>query len=346
MSQEICQFYKSNYELCNMNYDVFNGDADGICALHQLRMAEPREAELVTGVKRDIKLLARLVKKSVTDADITVLDISMDSNKEDLLSLLSGGNRFCYVDHHFAGDIPDSPQLHATIDPSADICTGLIVDKLLGGRYKAWAVVAAFGDNLYDAGRQAAEDLDISSKELAILQELGELMNYNGYGRIVSDLHYSPEALYKAVQPFNNPIVFYNTSEVLARLKDGFTNDMARARAIEPHSETEAGRVFLMPNETWSRRVAGVFSNEKAREKTNKANALLVDNGDGSYLVSVRAPLENKQGAVDLCRRFPTGGGREAAAGINALPADQVEDFLKAFHTQWLPEDKGQKTDE
>jgi len=33
-------------------YDVFNGDADGICALHQLRLAEPREATLVTGVKR------------------------------------------------------------------------------------------------------------------------------------------------------------------------------------------------------------------------------------------------------------------------------------------------------
>ena len=41
-----------------MYYDVFNGDADGICALHQLRLAEPRPtAELVTGVKRDIRLL-------------------------------------------------------------------------------------------------------------------------------------------------------------------------------------------------------------------------------------------------------------------------------------------------
>jgi hypothetical protein len=32
------------------NYDVFNGDADGICALVQLRNADPRDAELVTGV--------------------------------------------------------------------------------------------------------------------------------------------------------------------------------------------------------------------------------------------------------------------------------------------------------
>ena len=38
--------------------DVFNGDADGLCALHQLRLAEPlADAQLVTGVKRDIALL-------------------------------------------------------------------------------------------------------------------------------------------------------------------------------------------------------------------------------------------------------------------------------------------------
>jgi len=40
-----------------IHFDVFNGDADGICALTQLRNAQPREAELITGVKRDINLL-------------------------------------------------------------------------------------------------------------------------------------------------------------------------------------------------------------------------------------------------------------------------------------------------
>ena len=30
--------------------DVFNGDADGICALQQIRLAEPGESVLVTGV--------------------------------------------------------------------------------------------------------------------------------------------------------------------------------------------------------------------------------------------------------------------------------------------------------
>ena len=39
---------------------VFNGDADGLCALQQLHLADPGDAILVTGVKRDIGLLARV----------------------------------------------------------------------------------------------------------------------------------------------------------------------------------------------------------------------------------------------------------------------------------------------
>ena len=38
------------------DFDVFNGDADGLCALHQLRLAAPREATLVTGVNASIRV--------------------------------------------------------------------------------------------------------------------------------------------------------------------------------------------------------------------------------------------------------------------------------------------------
>ncbi|WP_363153578.1 hypothetical protein [Thiobacillus sp.] len=55
--------------------DVFNGDADGLCALHQLRLADPADSELVTGPKRDISLLKR-VQAHAGDR-ITVLDIAL-----------------------------------------------------------------------------------------------------------------------------------------------------------------------------------------------------------------------------------------------------------------------------
>jgi hypothetical protein len=50
----------------------------------------------------------------------------------------------------------------------------------------------------------------------------------------------------------------------------------------------------------------------------------------------VRAPLINKQGASKLCSQFPTGGGREAAAGINDLPSDQLDSFIDKFEQSFL----------
>src|SRR6266852_6273856 len=89
-------------------YDIFNGDADGICALQQLRLSEPREATLVTGVKRDTELLAR-VTPAPGDA-LTVLDISMHSNAEALKRALGAGATVRYFDHHYAGDIAADPR--------------------------------------------------------------------------------------------------------------------------------------------------------------------------------------------------------------------------------------------
>ena len=57
-------------------FDVFNGDADGLCALQQIRLAEPADSTLVTGVKRDIALLLR-VEAGEGDR-VTVLDVSLE----------------------------------------------------------------------------------------------------------------------------------------------------------------------------------------------------------------------------------------------------------------------------
>lgn len=317
-----------------MHYDVFNGDADGICALHQLRLAEPISgAELVTGVKRDIGLLERLRDQAVAGDTLTVLDISMGTNTLALSELLNRGCQVFYVDHHFAGDIPTAAGLTAHVDPSPDVCTSLIVNRLLGGRYLPWAVVAAFGDNLHASACQAAAALGLDEKQLALLRELGELLNYNGYGESVEDLHFAPQDLYLAVRPYHDPFDFINNSKDLSVLKAGFAADMATARAQKPVQEERQGRIFQFSAESWGRRVAGVFSNEKAREMPGLAHALLVDNGNGTFMVSVRAPLDNKQGADTLCRAFPTGGGRAGAAGINALPQERRAEFMDLFFT-------------
>ncbi len=88
----------------------------------------------------------------------------------------------------------------------------------------------------------------------------------------------------------------------------------------------------MLPAASWARRVVGVFSNRKAREEQEAAHAIIVGNDDGSMQVSVRAPLITRENADTLCRRFPTGGGRAAAAGINSLPPAMLEEFIDAFH--------------
>lgn len=84
----------------------------------------------------------------------------------------------------------------------------------------------------------------------------------------------------------------------------------------------------MLPNEAWSRRVSGVYGNALANEFPDRAHAVITEREAGGYLVSVRAPLNNKTGADEICRQFPSGGGRKAAAGINELPEDQLQSFL------------------
>jgi hypothetical protein len=77
--------------------------------------------------------------------------------------------------------------------------------------------------------------------------------------------------------------------------------------------------------------VSGVFSNELTNEHPQRAHAVVTPKRDGGLLVSVRAPLARREGADELCRQFPSGGGRAAAAGINDLPEDQLPAFIDAF---------------
>ena len=309
-------------------YDIFNGDADGICALHQLRLEEPRAAELVTGVKRDIELVAR-VDAQAGDR-LTVLDISLRSNAVAVRRALERGAHLQYFDHHAAGDLPQHPGFDAHIDTAPDVCTSLLVDRHLSGRHRLWAVVAAFGDNLVESAIRAALPLQLDHTELARLHELGEAINYNAYGETVEDLHYHPADLYRVIAPYSDPRHFIFDEPVFEVLKQAGAEDLARAEDMPPEFATDAAALYVLPDAAWSRRVNGVFGNRLAQAEPQRAHAVLVTRPDG-YAVSVRAPRNKPVGADSLCLAFATGGGRQAAAGINRLPRDELARFADAF---------------
>ena len=314
--------------------DIFNGDADGICALVQLRNANPRESRLVTGVKRDISLVEK--ENYAAGDDVTVLDISLDKNREGVDKALSAGANVIYFDHHFAGDIPSNDNLQAHINTASDVCTSLLVNEYLNGEYRAWAVVGTFGDNLKKSAMGIAKPLNLSEEELIKLENLGIYINYNGYGATLEDLHFEPADLYQRLVKFSDPLAFMaEDSETFNKLEQGYQQDMASAAAIEPNYQTDKVAVFTLPNEAWARRVSGVYSNDLANDNPDRAHAVLTEKANGNYLVSVRAPLNNKTGADDICRQFPTGGGRKAAAGVNDLPEGILESFTNAIEAYY-----------
>ncbi|MCW8865383.1 MAG: DHH family phosphoesterase [Colwellia sp.] len=320
-----------------MHFDVFNGDADGIIALLQLRLSQrhsqPENVTLVTGVKRDISLLKQVDANKATS--VTVLDISLEKNSDALTELLDKQVATFYVDHHRSGDIPDSDYLTSIINTDANTCTSLLVNQHLDGEFVNWAIAAAFGDNMQDSAEKLAQQYQLSSMQQALLKELGIYINYNGYGRSVDDLHFHPAQLFEKLLSYSDPFDLINESDsIFHQLKSAYLADMSKAQQSTVLIDNAQLSAVQLADEPWARRVSGVFGNELANASPNKAHAVITLNesqlaGSNTYTVSLRAPLNNKQGAGELCASFPTGGGRAAAAGINALPEEMLGDFFQ-----------------
>jgi len=319
-----------------MHFNVFNGDADGIIALLQLRLAQGITADvpgkLITGVKRDINLLQQVDSSIATS--VTVLDISLEKNIQPLQKLLAANVPVFYVDHHRTGDIPQSALLTPILDTDANTCTSLLINDHLNGAYVNWAIAAAYGDNMLASANALADKMNLSTQQKNLLNELGTYINYNGYGQEISDLHFHPATLYQALCDYPDPfILIAEQDSIFSQLKSAYLADMEKAQAAKVLVDNSVVKTITLDDEPWAKRVSGVFGNDLANKSPDKAHIVITLNKvkaecEQSYTVSLRAPLNNKQGAGDICAQFVTGGGRAAAAGVNALPINRLDDFI------------------
>lgn len=314
-------------------YDVFNGDADGILSLVQLRQVQQRDSILITGVKRDIELLKQVPidgSGNSSGKTITVLDVSMEKNADALQAQLNDGAEVFYADHHRSGDIPEHLHLDAHIDLGANTCTALIIDKLLNGEKHHWAIAAAYGDNLISVADSLAKTAGLSETKAEQLKELGTLVNYNGYGESLDDLHFSPTDLFNKLVKYSSPFDCINdANSPFHILQKAYSQDYQKAQSASVIQDDNLLLALELEDESWARRISGVFGNQLANDNPDKAILILTQNVDSSYRVSLRAPINNKQGAGDICSQFKTGGGRAAAAGINNLPTDQLSELIE-----------------
>ncbi len=294
----------------------------------QWRLHHAARADLVTGLKHDIELLQRV--QANRGDQVLVCDISMRRNLSALTRLLQEGVQVSHFDHHQVDSIPEHPLLDAHIDLASDTCTSLLVDHYLEGTHSAWATVGAFGDNLTQVADQLAAKQGLHIEDRRRLQSLGEAINYNAYGESVKDVYILPEQLLERMMPFSNPLNFLDQDVIDQELATRRQQDMQLAQGIPAYFENAEVSVYLLPDVAWSRRVIGNMGNSLALAHPKRAHALLRADSGGGYSVSVRAPLLASEGAASFCKLFG-GDGRAAAAGIDHLPAQQMDSFMKAL---------------
>ncbi|MGL6054275.1 MAG: DHH family phosphoesterase, partial [Vibrio metschnikovii] len=119
------------------------------------------------------------------------------------------------------------------------------------------------------------------------------------------------------------------------RLKRAYQQDMAQAQSLEAYYQSRELRVFVLPNQSASHRVSGVFGNLLANQQPSQAHLVLTEADSESYTVSLRAPLANKHGAGAICAQFVSGGGREAAGGVNRLAKSQLSQLIERVETYY-----------
>ncbi len=310
-------------------FSVCNGDADGLCAAVQWFMHEPGPVILVTGLKRERALLGRVSAKA--GDEVNIFDLALPPNRTALQRLVDGGVRVRYFDHHApAGDLPRGALFEARVDTASDTCTSLLVDQRIGGACHGWALVGAYGDNLGATADRLAAEWGFGAADRLRLRRLGEVINYNAYGDEERDVHIAPARLYEIMSRYRDPRDMLVHQGIVDEIDALRRDDLQQGLAVAPHWQGAQGSVHVLPDAPWSRRVVGTLANELANADPPGAHAVLKAGRDGGCVVSVRAPLRSPYGADALCRRFG-GNGRAGAAGIDNLPAGELDRFIDAF---------------
>ncbi|RJU87025.1 MAG: hypothetical protein DWC02_03600 [Candidatus Poseidoniales archaeon] len=287
-----------------MRWFAYNGDADGICSMVQWGLVHGIDGNTVTGVKRDIELLKKINPEN--GDEIIVMDISLARNHSKASELIQSDIKMTWFDHHLAGE--PIVGLEAHIDTSSDVCTARIVESYLGVK-SDWAQVALHGDGLSEH----------SSKPE--FKELGELLNYNGYGADLEDLHFHPDELMRICLESQTPASFLQTPTFEA-LRNGFNTDMENVDSV-----VEIDGVYMLPNEAWARRVVGVMAH-RINSTGPGPHVIAIDKGD-----VLQISLRGRNGIGEICAMFG-GGGRETAGGIDALPKDEITALMNEVNSR------------
>lgn len=307
-------------------FDVFNGDADGLCARQQMYLANPGQTVCISGCRRDYRLFDGIDAQS--GDTLRAFDIPYRANQSTLQELLQRGVQVEYFDHHEVEQPLAHPLLSYYRNGVPETCTSLLVDRYLQGRFSPWAVAGAFGDNKTDCAQQLARSIGLDQRETLALRFLGECLNYNAYGGKSSDQSISSLTLSQVMESFSDPFDFMSQTEVFSHIAQQRAEDMRLASARPSIVNSDELYVVILPDAAWARRIIGVFANQLIQVHFNRVCVAMVPNARNGLSVSLRVPESAEMNANQLARRYG-GDGRANAAGIDDLPVEEVVHFLR-----------------
>jgi hypothetical protein len=312
----------------NRCVDVCNGDADGLCSILQWRLHEPKESTILALLDAESSLVGRVHTRP--GDEFLICDIPIEPNRSTLLQLLKAGARVQYFNHHVTDDIPYHPGLRATIDFCKDASTSLTVDRLLGGKYREWAVVGAYGKRSTHAADALAVDMGMTSDTKTRLRELGKLISYNACATHEKNACIAPSKLYESLSRYRDPMEFLRSESLASELDAVRRDDLAKASVLPPYWQDANACVYVLPDTPWAHRVACGLDEELAANDPTRAYAFLCNNGTGGFNVKVRAarsewPLQHSSQAPQA------GCERPRSWAIDHLPDGELSHFIRAF---------------
>ena len=278
-------------------------------------------------MKRDIALLKKI--DSIVNAEVFVFDVAVEKNLNELDTLLASGCLIKWFDHHVSDTVPKHENFCSWINTNPAVNTSYLVGQFLE-KTSPWAIVGLCGDNVFETAESLANEFNLNAEQFALLKEMGELFNYNGYGETTEDLHIDPAEILDSMKSYENPLSYLKQTSIVEQLRNGLEEDLIKA----DNAHKVSNNVYIFQDEKWARRVVGVFANRKIKDNPDIPCSVLVEKDGGkSYVVSVRSPLNSDKSAAELCKKFTTGGGRVKAAGINDLPREELTAYIDQFQS-------------
>ena len=99
-------------------------------------------------------------------------------------------------------------------------------------------------------------------------------------------------------------------------------SDISKANQIEKRDG-----YFLLPNESWARRVVGVMAH-RINEESEGPHVIAIDKGN-----TLQISLRGRNGIGELCAKFG-GGGRATAGGIDNLPKSEITALMNEVNSR------------